>query len=99
MSKRKSEIQVDGSVFYLKLQEQVPTHISHFMRLVSAYEITNPMVQDLAEKLREGLTRAKETVHPVIVDQDTIDFFFLCFPSGSIGLYCRMGMYEAVTIP
>jgi hypothetical protein len=69
-------------------------HLSHLHHLVSSYESSPERVKDLAEALELAILNAKACGSSIIVDQDCLDHIFVCFPSGSIGLYKQCGKYE-----
>lgn len=78
-------------------EEDGRIHLSHFMHLVSAYASNATTVGDLAELLEKAMGEAKANGRAVVVDQDAHDFFFLVYPSGTIGLCARMRSYVLVT--
>lgn len=67
-----------------------PIHLSHFMNLVSAYEPSSNMIENLFNDLQHAIEKAKSHCESKIVSQDTNEFFFLVHPSGSIDLCARM---------
>jgi len=78
----------------LLVTEKSECHISHYFHLVSAYELCPDMVNSLMEDIREAIVEAKKTSKPVEVSQDATDHVFLAFPSGRIGLYACMGIFD-----
>lgn len=72
-------------------------HISHYMHLVSAYVDSPEMIKQLIDEIKAAQIVAKETGNEVIVSQDSIEFFFLVYPSGRIGLCALMKMFNVVS--
>ena len=68
-------------------------HISHFMHLVSAYVNTSEQCQELTNTIIDSIVNAKLKQESIIVSQDSLDFFFVVHPSGTIDLCCRMRSY------
>lgn len=71
-------------------------HIGNFMHLVSAYKPSKDKMEELWNDLQEAVEIAKRSRKSQIVEQDSLDFLFIVYPSGAVGLYGRMGLYEIV---
>lgn len=79
---------------HLKEVEGNPTHLSHFMELVSAYNPSKEKVAELEKDINDAILIAANQKISVIVSQDCNDFFFVVHPFGAIDLCCRMRTYE-----
>lgn len=77
----------------LKSVQEGPIHISHFMHLVSAYVPSKERVTELAKDIECALLDAKADNRTVTVSQDSNEFMFVVYPSGTITLYGSMGSY------
>lgn len=77
----------------LKSTEEGPIHISHFMHLVSAYFPSEQRVAELIKDLECALLDAKADNRAVTVSQDSNEFMFVVYPSGTITLYGAMRSY------
>lgn len=80
----------------LRREDPTPTDLSHFHRLVSAYHISEELVEALAVSLEEAQKEARQSGESIIVEQDCLEHLFIVFPSGNVGLYRSVGTYQIV---
>ena len=78
----------------LRRKPAIPTHLSHFMHLVSAYENHRDKIKELEDDILRGIEKAAKEKVCVIVEQDSLDFLFIVYTSGRLGLYANLGIYE-----
>ncbi len=79
----------------LKPVPEPKTDLSHFHRLVSAYQTNDESVEDLAVELEKAVQIAREKCESVVVDQDCLDHVFIVHPN-AIGLYRLVSTWEVV---
>ncbi len=72
-------------------------HICHLFHLVSSYEESPEMVQQLIDHIKEAQIEAKEKRTTIIVDQDSGEFFVTVHQTGVIQLCAVMKSFEAPT--
>lgn len=76
----------------LKLKDEI-IHLSHLHRCVSAYHTDPETVGYLQQDIVAALAKSKQH-GAIIVEQDCLEHIFVVFPSGTIGLYRKVGSYE-----
>ena len=78
------------------IKNETQLEISHLYYLVSAYENSHAMFEELRTRIREALIKAKQTSETQIVNMDSSRFCFHVHPSGSISLMVQMDYFDRV---
>jgi hypothetical protein len=85
-------------MYMLLIREKQKIEISHYHHLLSCYESTPQMVEELRQDIKEALVKAKKTKETQIVSQDRVDFCLHIHPSGSISLMAAIKEFDSVKI-